>query len=311
MNEVKNILLAGRLKEEVAEWLEGKRMGFEFRLREYKEVTVGDIGWADVYIAFYPPKGVSLAGVKWVHALGAGVDFFIFRQDWPKETLLTRTKGDFGNRIGEYCVARALAVTQNLVELWEAQWRHEWYRKEAGLLRGSQVAIVGTGEVGRGIAAKFKALGCPVEGISISGKAVKPFDRVFGRDEIAEPLKKAEWIVLAVPLTEESYMMFNESLLENCRGAYLINIARGEVVDEDALVEALDSGRLWGAALDVFVEEPLPAESPLWEMPNVLISPHIAAITSAEEAGESFLACLAELQKGQRPKLAVDSEKGY
>ncbi|MFC1783416.1 NAD(P)-dependent oxidoreductase, partial [Planctomycetota bacterium] len=157
----------------------------------------------------------------------------------------------------------------------------------------------------------FKALGCYVEGISQDDEQVEQFERMYKPVDLAERVVEADWIILAVPLTEETYMMFDRSVMERCTGGCLINVARGPVVDEEVLVEALESGWLGGAAFDVFVEEPLAEDSPLWDMPNVLISPHIAAITSAEEAGESFLACLSELGKGQRPKLAVDIERGY
>ena len=113
----KCLLLAGRLRDEVADYLASKDDNFQFRLREYEEITTEDVNWADVYLAFFPPPQQSLSEIKWVHAFGAGIDFFLFRRAWPKDTLLTRTKGDFGNKIGEYCVARALAFTQNIPEL--------------------------------------------------------------------------------------------------------------------------------------------------------------------------------------------------
>lgn len=311
IEQIGKILLAGKLREETAEYLAGKDGNFQFRLRAYEEITKEDVTWADVYMAFFPPPQISLAGIEWVHALGAGVDFYIFRREWPKGALLTRTKGNFGNRIGEYCIARALAATQNIPELHQCQQRHEWNRKEPGLLQGSHVLVIGTGEVGKGIAQKFIALGCEVNGLSIDGAPMEPFRKVFTGQELDEPLAWGDWIILALPLTEKTYLMFDREKFEKCRGAYLINVGRGKLVDEQALVEALRCGRLRGAALDVFFEEPLAPESPLWDEPNVLISAHIAAITTAQEAGDSFLSCLAQLRQGRQPDLAVNIEQGF
>ena len=306
-----NILLAGRLRKETAEYLASKDNSLQFKLREYEEIKQDDVAWADVYMGFFPPEQVRLAGIKWVHAMGAGVDFYIFRHEWPKDVLLTRTRGDFGNRIGEYCIARALAATQNIPELFKAQQRHEWNRKEPGLLQGSRVLVVGAGEVGQGIAKKFIALGCEVHGVSIDGAPLAPFAKVFSGAEMDEPLAWTDWLIVSLPLTEDTYLMFDKKMFDRCQGAYLINVGRGKLIDEDALVEALRNGRLRGAALDVFFKEPLPPDSPLWDEPKVLISAHIAAITTAREAGDSFLLCMEQLQQGQRPDLTVNVEQGF
>jgi phosphoglycerate dehydrogenase-like enzyme len=134
---------------------------------------------------------------------------------------------------------------------------------------------------------------------------------VYPASRFGEAVGGAHWLVLACPLTEETYHFLDRSRLEHCRGAYLINVGRGRLVDEPALPAALDAGQLSGAALDVFETEPLPAGSPLWDRADVTISPHISGLTTVPGAAAGFLACLADLEAGRRPALAVDSSRGY
>jgi phosphoglycerate dehydrogenase-like enzyme len=120
-----------------------------------------------------------------------------------------------------------------------------------------------------------------------------------------------DWIVLVIPSTPESRHLFSRDLLAHCRGAVLLNAGRGAVVEEQALPEALEQGWLRGIALDVFETEPLPAESPLWRDPRVMISPHISGLTTVEGAAAGFLESLAELERGVTPKWQVDRTLGY
>jgi phosphoglycerate dehydrogenase-like enzyme len=117
--------------------------------------------------------------------------------------------------------------------------------------------------------------------------------------------------VLACPLTEETFHFLNRARLAECGGTYLINVGRGRLVEEPALVEALDQGSLAGCALDVFETEPLPADSPLWARAEVTISPHISGLTTIPGAGDGFLQCLVEVEAGRKPRLAVDTARGY
>ena len=310
INDVKKIVLAGRLREEVKDYLARRKMGFEFRIGDYPEIRQEDLDWADVYVAFRPVNGLDMSAVPWVHALGAGVDFFLFRRQWPENTLLTKTPGNFGRKIGEYCLTRALMFKQRIPELAADQKARRWEPKYAALLEGDRVLIVGTGNVGTGIAKIFLAMGCSVEGVSQDTHAA-PFDTIYPPEQLADRVPHADWIILSVPLTEQTYQMFDRSIMSRCTGARLINVARGPVVQEPALIEALDSHWLAGAALDVFLEEPLPKNSPLWDRKNVIISPHVAAITSTEEAGQAFLRCLQQLKNNQIPDLAIDLKRGY
>jgi len=310
INDVQKIVLAGRMREEVKEYLAQQQMGFEFRVGDYHEIRQEDLDWADVYVAFRPVDGLDMSAVQWVHALGAGVDFYLFRRPWSEKTLLTKTPGIFGRKIGEYCLTRALMFKQRIGELSADQKARRWEPKYASLLEGDRVLIVGTGNVGSGIGKIFQAMGCQVEGVSHDDQT-EPFEHIYPPDQLADRVPHADWIILSVPLTEQTYLMFDRSIMSRCTGAHLINVSRGPVVQQDALIEALDSDWLLGAALDVFIEEPLPQDSPLWDRKNVIISPHVAAITSTEEAGASFLQCLQQLKNNQIPDLAINLKRGF
>jgi phosphoglycerate dehydrogenase-like enzyme len=305
------VLIAGRDREALAGWLRQRRPGLEIRTAELDEVTAGDLAWADAYLGFRPPPHLPLDGLRWVHSTGAGVDAFLFRRAFPDGTLLTRTDEPFGTQIGEWCVARALAFTQQLFAFREDQQSRRWNPRPLRLLRDEPVLVAGTGEVGTGVAAAFAGLGCTVRGVSRRGGSRAPFRSVASVDRLPEAVREAGVIVLTMPLTESTFHLFDATVLGHCRGALLLNVGRGSLVDEAAILPALDAGHLSGAALDVFEEEPLPATSPLWDDPRVIIAPHLAGFTTVAGAGAGFLRVIEALERGELPGLAVDPARGY
>jgi phosphoglycerate dehydrogenase-like enzyme len=305
------LLIVDRDREALATWINERRPALEIRTRDRAEVSQAELDWADSYMGFRPPPSLSLDGIGWVHCTGAGVDGFLFRRPFPDHALLTRNDEPFGDQIGEWCLARALAVTQELPALLEVQHHRRWVPRELALLRGSRVLVVGTGEVGRGVAAAFAALGCTLHGVSRSGEARAPFETVTRVDNVAESLVQANFIVLTLPLTEATFHLVDGPLLAHCQGAVLMNAGRGALVDEAAIIPALEAGHLRTAVLDVFEEEPLLEDSPLWRDPRILISPHIAGLTTVAGAGGSFLQVCSALERGERPALAIDTARGY
>lgn len=291
--------------------LQAARPKIEFRAIAPQDLTPGDIAWAGAMVAFRPPKHLEVRGPTWIHGSGAGVDAWLFRREFPKDVLLTRTNQPFGPMIGEYCMARALAERQRIIPFYEAQRAGSWEMEGVPLVAETRALVVGTGEVGRGIAARFHALGVTVDGVSSGGSAVHPFARVFARRHLHDALKGADWLILAAPLTEATFHMIGAEEFKAAKGGYLINVGRGALVDEAAIIPALDAGHLRGAALDVFETEPLPTDSPLWKHPKVLVSPHISGLTSVEGATAGFLHALEALERGERPDTAVDVAKGY
>jgi phosphoglycerate dehydrogenase-like enzyme len=302
--------VAFRRHEELGELLRRRRADLELRTREPREVSAPDMAWAEVLVGFQRPAA-GWGGLRWIHSIGAGVDAFLFRTDLPGHVLVTRTSEDYGPQIGEYCLARALAETQHLRHFQVEQHSRRWSPREPEPLAGTRALIVGTGLVGRGIARALSAAGCLVDGLSRSGAPREPFGRTWPLPELGDAVRGKRWLVLAAPLTEATWRLLDRARLAVCDGAYLMNVARGALLDQAALLEALDRGWLSGAALDVFETEPLPSDSPLWERGDVTISPHVAGLTSPEAAVEGFLECLAAVEHGERPRWQVDRAVGY
>ena len=305
------MLVSHTLHEGLGQYLTERRPDLEVLAVDAAQITAKDVQWAEVFVGFRPPSEGPWRELRWIHCIGAGVDAFGFRTGLSPHTLLTRTSEDFGPMMGEYCVARALVVTQRIRQFQVDQDAQRWRPQHPIPLRESRALVVGTGAVGRGIAHAFQGLGVQVDGVSRSGAARKPFGEVRPVSEFEAAVIGADWLVLACPLTEETFHLLNRRRLLACAGAYLINVGRGPLVEEAAIPEALDRGTLSGCALDVFEREPPAPDSPLWAHPNVTISPHISGLTTIPGAGDGFLACLADLEAGRKPELAVEREKGY
>ncbi|MGH7590566.1 MAG: NAD(P)-dependent oxidoreductase, partial [Gemmatimonadales bacterium] len=230
------ILLADHFRDALAAELARLRPDLELRSRDRTTITRDDLGWADCYLGFRPPTTVELEHVSWVHGTGAGLDAFLFRRRFPADVLLTRTSESFGPKIGEYCVARALADTQELSAFEADQRAGRWDTRDLRMLAGTKATIVGTGDVGRGIAAALAALGVRVEGVSRSGAERAPFAATHPVSHLGAIAKESGWLVLAAPLTEATWHIADATLFSACRGTYLINVGRGGLVDEAAVI---------------------------------------------------------------------------
>lgn len=307
----RRILLADHFRDALAAELARLRPDLELRGRDRTTITADDLRWADCYLGFRPPTNAALEHVSWVHGTGAGLDAFLFRRHFPPDVLLTRTSESFGPKIGEYCAARALAVTQQLSAFEADQRARRWDTRDLAVLAGTRAVIVGTGDVGRGVAGTLAALGVRVEGVSRSGSARAPFAATHPVAQLGAVVKGSDWVVLAAPLTEATWHIADAALLAACQGTYLLNVGRGGLVEEAALLDALDAGQMRGAALDVFETEPLPPASPLWAHPRVTISPHVSGLSTVANAAKGFLDALDALERGERPAMAVDPERGY
>jgi len=306
-----NVLICASHGDELAASLAAGRPDLVYRIQSSDACSAADWAWADVLVAFRAPVEFEPSSVRWVHSTGAGVDGLLRGRRWPSDVTLTRTIGELGNRMAEYCLGHALAWTQRLLEFRRDQTDCRWKPVEPETLRGTTVVVLGTGTVGSAIASRFGALGCPTVGVSRSGQPEPRFDRVHPVEALATVVPSARWIVLAAPLTPATRGLVTDTVLSQCRGAFLINVARGELLDTGALLGALEAGTLVGAALDVFEEEPLPDESPLWRTPGITITPHIAGVTHVAEAAEAFLDALTRLEAGEPVPTAIDPKRGY
>lgn len=220
---------------------------------------------------------------EWIHSIQAGYDRFPLEELEGRGIVLTNSTGIHGESVGETAVGYMLAVARRLHQYARQQERKRWDRPDWDVpftLAGESVCVVGLGTLGKGIARRANAMGMEVTGVRRSETPVEGVERVYANDDLHEALSGATFVALATPLNEQTRGLIGEAELAVMgEGSYLINVARGGVVDQEALVGALTEGEIRGAALDVFEREPLPEGSPLWGMEEVIVTPHAAAYT--------------------------------
>ncbi len=219
-----------------------------------------------------------LARVRWIHAASAGVDAVMTDDVAASGVTVTNAQGIFDRGIAEWVLGMMLVFAKDVLTTLDLQRRHEWRHRNSQLLDSRRLLVVGAGSIGREIARLATAVGMRVDGVARSERTDDPdFGRVAPSTELLDVLPTADYVVVATPLTEQTRGMIGaEELKAMPEHAVFMNIGRGPVVDESALVEALRSGAIAGAALDVFEEEPLPDGHPLWDFDNVVVSPHMS-----------------------------------
>ena len=231
--------------------------------------------------AQYIPRALvaALPDLQWIQALTTGVDPLL-AMPLPRDVVLTSARGIHGEQMSELALLLMMSLLRDLPRMLDNQRRHAWQRWPQRLLAGRTVGIVGVGAISEVLARRCRAFGMRVLGVSDSRSAVEGFDTIHPRRELAAVAAASDFLVLLVPYGPETHHLIDADILAAMRpDAYLVNIARGGVVDETALVAALGDRRIGGAALDVFTEEPLPAASPLWALPNVILTPHVGGMS--------------------------------
>jgi phosphoglycerate dehydrogenase-like enzyme len=267
--------------------------------------------------------------LRWVHSATAGVERVLTPASRARGLTITNARGVFSRPIAEYVMLMMLAAARRLPQLLELQAERTWQPLEARELRDVTVGIVGLGSIGRAVGALATAFGCRViatrrraeEGASATdGAGDEPFlgsvmlDRVLPPDRLPELLAESDFVVLAAPLTADTVGLIGEDAIAAMKpGAWVINVARGELVDEPALVRALRSGRIGGAVLDTFREEPLPAASPLYDLPNVILTPHTSWSSTRvlDRSVDLFCENLRRYAAGKPLVNVVDPTAGY
>jgi len=213
--------------------------------------------------------------LKWIQTLGTGVDNLIDQPTLRKDVIVTNVRGIHGPPVSEAAIAAMLALARNIPGAVRGQDAREWRRWPAQLLHNKTVGIFGVGLIAEALAPICKAFGMRVVGVSSAPREVAGFDRMHARDELLQVVGEFDFFVLLTPLTEATRNSIDANVLAAMKpSSFLINLARGGVVDEPALIGALQHQRIAGAALDVFNQEPLPADHPFWSMQNVLITTH-------------------------------------
>lgn len=292
-----------------------------------RDLSPGDVArWrdltarADVFFDFdwLDPAGMARhKKLRWIQATSAGIGGFMKRTGLDESGLMVTTAGGIHSvPLAEFAVTGALYFTKGVPELRGRQAKRHWERYTTRQLAGQRALVVGLGGMGRQVVATFAALGVTVTGLGRDGGSydVPGLSRLIHRDELDAALPDADILVLCCPLTPETEGLIGRAQLACLPPhAVLVNIARGPVVDEDALADALANGRLGGACLDVFSQEPLPADSPLWGMDNVLISPHSASTVATENQllTRLFIDNLERFLAGRPLRNLYESVRGY
>ncbi|MSO15239.1 MAG: D-2-hydroxyacid dehydrogenase [Ilumatobacteraceae bacterium] len=244
---------------------------------------------------------LKATSLKWMHTFSAGVDSPFFVQLMERGIRLTNSTGATASPIGQTTVLYMLALSRNVRAWFQHQEKHEWSRHEFAELDGARLAVIGMGPIGIEIARLGVALNMNVEAIRRTPTGSEPCP-TFSFDQLLSVLARADWVAVALPLTDDTSQIFNAETFAIMKpGAHFINVGRGELVNEDSLIATLQSGHLAGAALDVFATEPLPPDSPLWDMDNVIITPHSSAASaqSGLRSEDIFLRNLARYVAGE------------
>ncbi|MFM5981939.1 MAG: D-2-hydroxyacid dehydrogenase [Sphaerospermopsis kisseleviana] len=282
----------------------------------------GDATDAEVYFSWFYLKPTTLHRVlyaapslRWHHAPNAGVNHILTPKYLERDLILTNGAGVHGIPIAEFVITYLLAYSKRLPSLYKLQNEHDWQR---GLpiqeLFEKTLLIIGAGGIGQEIAVRAKAFGMRIFGSCRHPKPLPNFDKVVGANDWKELLPAADFVVIATPLTAETKGIIDVETLRLFRpDSYLINIARGAIVDESALIQALQEGWIAGAALDTVFIEPLPAESPLWTLPNVFITPHCSGNSPRvkERTLALFLDNFTRYRQGKPLRNVVDKTAGY
>jgi phosphoglycerate dehydrogenase-like enzyme len=267
--------------------------------------------------------------LRWVHSATAGVERVLTPSSRARGLVITNARGVFSRPVAEYVMLMILAVTRRLPQLLELQAERTWQPLEARELRDVTVGIVGLGSIGRAVGALATAFGCrviatrrrPEAGADAAqGAGDEPYlgslmlDRVLPPERLPELLGESDFVVLATPLTSDTVGLISDAAIAALKpGAWVINVARGELVDERALARALGDGRMGGAVLDTFREEPLPPTSPLYDLPNLILTPHTAWSSArvVDRSVELFCDNLRRFAEGRPLVNVVDPNAGY
>jgi phosphoglycerate dehydrogenase-like enzyme len=277
------------------------------------------LGWADILFGFIPPRDITARApnLKWFQATSAGVDRHRDTEIWRSKVPITGVSGIHATPIGEFVLGLMLMFVKETPRSFQMKQKREWQRYSSRVLRGKTVGIVGLGHIGGEVARLSKAFGMKVIATRRStkkeGKA-RNVDLLLPQSRMKEMLAESDFVALCVPLTPETRHIIGEEELKAMKStAYIINIGRGSLIDQEALIRALNEKRIAGAGLDVTDPEPLPKESRLWDFDNVILSPHISGGMEdyMVRAADLFCENLRRFMSGKKLLNLVNKKRGY
>lgn len=270
---------------------------------------------AEILMVWNPPEGMvsGLKSLKGVISLAQGVDHVLNGKTFPEHLKFARLIDPYmSEAMAEWVMLTVLEYHRDVAEYRAAQERHQWIRLRPNMASKTTVAILGLGAIGSHVAEKLSMMKFNTIGWSRSEKSIPGVTSYHGEDGLNACLAEADIVVSILPLTSETENMFNkESFAKMKQGAVFINAGRGREVVEDDLINAIDSGHLKGATLDVMVTEPLPESHPFWDHPKIRVWPHVSAQTNAESAGAQIAKAMQDMLAGRDPDNSVNIKRGY
>lgn len=278
------------------------------------------IGDADIVLGIVTPKLFSAAKkLRWVQSISSGVDSFMYPEFINSDVLLTSEKGLVGEHLADHAFGLLLALTRQLAaarDLGPDSWNNRpGLRAQEVELTGLNLGIIGFGGTGRAVAKRAHAFGLRIRAIDKDlMDGTDSVNKVESAEALDDLLAWSDILAICCPLTEETDKLINQETLGQLKpGAYIINVTRGEIIDEDSLVDALKSGHVRGAGLDVTPREPLPAESKLWRLPNVVMTPHTAGASQyrASRNLERFISNVEKFRQNLPLDGIIDKVEGY
>lgn len=252
------------------------------------------------------------SNVRWFQAMGAGVNDLVADKSIPDSIKLTRIVDQFGTYISEYVMTFLLHIVKDVSRLRQAQMERNWDPFISESLAGKTIGVAGLGSIGLEIVRKTRAFDMKVHGLSFSGKQAHLVDCHFTPDNWVEFVKDLDLLVTILPLTEDTYHIINEEILLAMKpDACLVNVGRGPLIKEEALISVMQSGRLRAAVLDVFEIEPLSKDHAFWSMPNVYVTSHLSGPSTVQGVCSFFADNLKRYMNGEALHGLVDRERGY
>lgn len=265
-----------------------------------------------VYVGPQLPEALRPKRLLWFHSTNAGVDALLDSRSLPEQTLLTRTVGRMGERIGQYVLTWILAECQAVAPHLEQHRHAQWRRLPSELVEGRTALVYGAGRIGGRVGSLLRACGVRTVGVARSRRGDPGgFDEVVSSEDARGLLGEARWVVSTLPLTPHTAAFFDAGVFGAMRGATFINVGRGATVDLAALGTALEHDLVRSAVLDVLPQEPPGPDHMVWKLPRTVITSHSAGITAPDDVSADFAACWRDLIEGRAPELAVDTARGY
>lgn len=296
-----------------------EELGYDIIVEDENNVVYSnELSEIEVLVCYNPFDTLDISkmkNLKWIQLSSAGIDQLPINYTKGTDIIVSNNKGGYSIPMGEWVVLKILEMLKHSAKLYDNQNKKIWKMDTKILeLCGKTVGFIGTGNIAQQSAKRLQGFEVKTLGVNTKGNDVEYFDKCFSIMKIDEMLNLCDIVILTIPYTEETYHLINSERISHMKtGAYFINVARGLIVDENALIEALQNGKIVGASLDVVEKEPLSDQSPLWEMENVIITPHNSWISEKknDRRYELIYENMKSYIEGRELRNVIDMNKGY